>query len=459
MRSPTGASAATRSTCPPTARPGSGSRGRATTRSSCPRRPGCTTWIGFSRKWLRSVRDDQLDDGRIANFSPDGRRIKHHLDDQFAMMTGSAGWGDAIVAVPWELYESYGDEQVLAENWPAMARWVEWALEQARTTRHHARVQASPEPEPFEQYLWDGTFHWGEWTEPRERDADGNRIDPIKHNPMAWFMADKGEVGTAYLFRSTSTLARVAALLGRTEEAARYAAARRARALGLAGGIPPPRRHHCHRHPGELRARPVVRARSRRAASGGRRPPRPSHPAGRHASRHRLPRHRRPPSGARRLRASGCRVRTPLPAHRAVVADHGRPRRDDDLGGLGGHRRARRRPRLAQPLQQGRRHPLPAHPHPGTPPGARLGRVGAPRDRARPRRRHHLGARHPREPAGHDLGRVAHRGRADAAHRRVPSGTVARVVLPDGTEHRIGPGALRGIRPCCPRPTSYRPPI
>ena len=94
--------------------------------------------LGFSRKWLRSVRDDQLDDGRIANFSPDGRRIKHHLDDQFAMMTGSAGWGDAIVAVPWELYESYGDEQVLAENWDAMVRWVEWALEKARTERHHA---------------------------------------------------------------------------------------------------------------------------------------------------------------------------------------------------------------------------------------------------------------------------------------------------------------------------------
>ena len=178
---------------------------------------------GFSRKWLRSVRDDQLDDGRIANFSPDGRRIKHHLDDQFAMMTGSSGWGDAIVAVPWELYRSYGDELVLAENWDAMVRWVEWALEEARTTRHFARVQASAEPEPFEQYLWDGTFHWGEWTEPKQRGADGNRIDPIKHNPMAWFMADKGEVGTAYLHRSTATLATIAGILGRTADAARYA--------------------------------------------------------------------------------------------------------------------------------------------------------------------------------------------------------------------------------------------
>ncbi|OII42198.1 alpha-L-rhamnosidase [Plantibacter sp. MMLR14_011] len=178
---------------------------------------------GFSRKWLRSVRDDQLDDGRITNFSPDGRRIKQRLDDQFAMMTGSAGWGDAIVAVPWELYRSYGDTEVLAENWDAMVRWVEWAIDSARETRHHARQQRSPEPEAFEEFLWDGTFHWGEWTEPRELDADGKVIDPIVDDPMAWFMADKGEVGTAYLFRSTSTLAQIAAILGQDDAADRYA--------------------------------------------------------------------------------------------------------------------------------------------------------------------------------------------------------------------------------------------
>lgn len=179
--------------------------------------------LGFSRKWLRSVRDDQLDDGRIPNFAPDGRRIKHNLDDQLAMMTGSAGWGDAIVAVPWELHRSYGDTEVLSENWNAMVRWVEWALGNARTARHHSRVERSPEPLPHEQYLWDGSFHWGEWTEPRARAADGSRIDPVQDNPMAWFMADKGEIGTAYLYRSTLTLARVAGVLGRTDDAARYA--------------------------------------------------------------------------------------------------------------------------------------------------------------------------------------------------------------------------------------------
>lgn len=180
--------------------------------------------LGFTRKWLQSVRDDQLDDGRIANFSPDGRRIKHKLDDQFAMMTGSSGWGDAITFVPWEMYTAYGDARVLEENWDAMVRWVEWELGAARANRHHSRVERSAEPLPHEEYLWDGTFHWGEWTEPVAKAEDGSRLDPIKTNPMAWFMADKGEVGTAYLYRSTRILADAAAVLGRTGESAKYAA-------------------------------------------------------------------------------------------------------------------------------------------------------------------------------------------------------------------------------------------
>lgn len=178
---------------------------------------------GFTRKWLRSVRDDQLDDGRIANFSPDGRQVKHHPELQVAQMTGSAGWGDAIVHVPWVLYETYGDRGELAANWDAMVRWVEWALETARTKRHPSRIERSADPLPHEQYLWDGSFHWGEWCEPKVRTADGNFVDPLKDDPFAWFTEDKGEVGTAYLHRSTATLARIAAVLGRTEDAARYA--------------------------------------------------------------------------------------------------------------------------------------------------------------------------------------------------------------------------------------------
>jgi alpha-L-rhamnosidase len=54
------------------------------------------------------------------------------------------------------------------------------------------------------------------------RAADGTRVDPVKDDPVAWFLADKGEIGTAFLYRSTATLARVARVLDRTEDADRY---------------------------------------------------------------------------------------------------------------------------------------------------------------------------------------------------------------------------------------------
>lgn len=178
--------------------------------------------LGFTRKWLQSVRDDQLDDGRIANFSPDGRRVKHNLESRFAMMTGSAGWGDAIVSVPWTMWTTYGDVSVLADNWDAMCRWVQWALSVARTQRHPSRSQRSPQPSPHEEFIWDASFHWGEWLEPAGRMPDGRLVNPVHENPFAWFTADKSEVATAYLFQSVSRLAEIATLLGRDDDAARY---------------------------------------------------------------------------------------------------------------------------------------------------------------------------------------------------------------------------------------------
>ncbi|MCX5085692.1 SDR family NAD(P)-dependent oxidoreductase [Streptomyces sp. NBC_00401] len=177
---------------------------------------------GFSRKWLRSVRDDQLPDGRIVNSSPDPNHLKQHPDLLADHITGSAGWGDAIVHVPWVLYESYGDDVALGENWDAMVKWVEFALDAARTKRHPSRAVSAEVPLPHEQFVWDGTFHWGEWCEPKRRAEDGTLIDPVAADPTGWFTADKGEVGTAYLYRPVHTLAAVATVLGKHEMAYRY---------------------------------------------------------------------------------------------------------------------------------------------------------------------------------------------------------------------------------------------
>lgn len=173
---------------------------------------------GFSRKWLQSVRDDQLDDGRIVNFSPDNARLRKVPDPMSDMATGSAGWGDAVVLVPWELYRTYGDVRVLEDTWDAMTNWVDFALRSAANHRHPSRIERSAEPLEHEAYIWDGTFHFGEWLEPTPIAEDGTPGSTMP-DPMAWAMADKGEVGTAYLYRSVSTLARIAAVLGRHDDA------------------------------------------------------------------------------------------------------------------------------------------------------------------------------------------------------------------------------------------------
>lgn len=41
-------------------------------------------------------------------------------------MTGAPGWGDAGVIVPWTAWVQYGDKAMIAENWVAMQRWMDF---------------------------------------------------------------------------------------------------------------------------------------------------------------------------------------------------------------------------------------------------------------------------------------------------------------------------------------------
>jgi alpha-L-rhamnosidase len=160
---------------------------------------------------LRDLALEQRSDGCVLNIVPDPKRARglSGPDDFWPHIQGSAGWGDAVVMVPWELYREYGDRDVLDELWPAMVHWVDYAAAGARTKRNPDRAEARPQPARHEQYLWDGGFHWGEWTEP------GGIGDPF------WAL-DQGHVGTAFLHHSAQLLARVSDLLGHEGEAARF---------------------------------------------------------------------------------------------------------------------------------------------------------------------------------------------------------------------------------------------
>lgn len=162
---------------------------------------------GFSRKWLRSLADDQREDGCITNVAPNvGVAENPAMPISF---DGSAGWGDAATVVPWQIYQAYGDESILDESFSMMRRWVDYAARIAATERHPARAAERPTPAAHEQYLWDAGFHWGEWAEP------GGVFD---------YFADKGIIATAYLSRSADIVSRSASILHQPDLAERYAA-------------------------------------------------------------------------------------------------------------------------------------------------------------------------------------------------------------------------------------------
>ncbi|OXM60977.1 family 78 glycoside hydrolase catalytic domain [Amycolatopsis vastitatis] len=166
---------------------------------------------GFSAKWLRDVAADQWPDGTVANISP--AVPGEHLIEEVAWLNGSAGWGDAAVIVPWELYRAYGDTRVMAEAWPTIVRWLDRVERAARTKRHPDRAATRPEPASHEKYLWDTGFHWGEWLVP------GEDIDLA-----AFPKLDRGDLATAFYAHSTRLAGRIAEVLGRDDEARHYRA-------------------------------------------------------------------------------------------------------------------------------------------------------------------------------------------------------------------------------------------
>jgi alpha-L-rhamnosidase len=165
---------------------------------------------GFSLKWLRDLAATQWEDGTLNNMAPIPEAERTGFLEQ---VNGSAGWGDAVVLVPWELFQEYGDAGVLAELWPAMVRWLDRMERMAAHDRHPYRVARHPEPRPHDRYLWDTGFHWGEWLEPEGNPSDFE----------AFIKADKSVVATAFYAWSTRHAAEIARVLDDKVTADRYA--------------------------------------------------------------------------------------------------------------------------------------------------------------------------------------------------------------------------------------------
>ena len=143
---------------------------------------------GFFTKWLKDMAADQLANGSVPHVIPDV------LSTPGRPSAGAAGWADAAVIVPWTMYLTYGDRRILEEQYGSMVRWVDYARQRAG-----------------DDGVWDGDFHFGDWL-------------AFASTSAAYPGATTGTdlIATAYFAHSTDLLRRIALILGKPDEAARY---------------------------------------------------------------------------------------------------------------------------------------------------------------------------------------------------------------------------------------------
>jgi alpha-L-rhamnosidase len=146
---------------------------------------------GFFTKWLRDVAADQYDNGSVPWVVPDV------LTRPERPAAGSAGWADAAVIIPWNVYLSYGDRRVLEDQYPSMVRWVEYQRSRAG-----------------DDCIWDGDAHFGDWLAYAAPDSEARSY------PGA--TTSKDFIATAFFAHSTDLVQRTAKILGRPDDAARY---------------------------------------------------------------------------------------------------------------------------------------------------------------------------------------------------------------------------------------------
>jgi len=147
----------------------------------------------FLDKWLADVRHEQGVLGGIPLVVP-----KH---GNAAPTVSTACWGDSCILVPWAEYLARGSKALLEKQYPCMRKYH-------RSVERWAALFSVGR----RRYIWKLLFQFGDWCAP-----DGYIRDWMK----------KGKwIATAYFAGTSAIMERIAAILGKEQDAAHYHALR-----------------------------------------------------------------------------------------------------------------------------------------------------------------------------------------------------------------------------------------
>lgn len=125
----------------------------------------------FLSSWLINLAADQTQEGAVpitVPFTKTYENLMLRVGKAFgnSAVTGVAGWGDAAVIVPYQMYRLTGNELVLEEHYETMRRWCDYIIRTAAEKRGDNAL-----PTEIDRYLWNTGFHFGEWLIPSQPEA------------------------------------------------------------------------------------------------------------------------------------------------------------------------------------------------------------------------------------------------------------------------------------------------
>lgn len=141
--------------------------------------------FAFFKKYAKDMALEQQDhDGMLTMYAP-----RMGVDDG-----GAAVWGDAATFIPWNMYQDYGDDAILRQNYAAMKSWVDWITNHTKTDG-----------------LWTGCFQFGDWLA-----LDGE-------NPaLPTGKTDEDYIASVYYYASAKIVSETAKHLHQTNDALKY---------------------------------------------------------------------------------------------------------------------------------------------------------------------------------------------------------------------------------------------
>lgn len=138
------------------------------------------------KKALQDMRNSQTAEGLVPEISPE--YVKFEYGD--GMFRDSPEWGSSSIIVPWYLYQWYGEEQALAENYPMMQRYINYLATKAKNN-----------------ILSQGL---GDWYDLGPKRPGVSQLTPM------------GVTGTAIYYYDLNIMEKIALMLGKSAEAAKY---------------------------------------------------------------------------------------------------------------------------------------------------------------------------------------------------------------------------------------------